>query len=289
MLIVLMPFRKKARRSPKKSDLEVHVSQHIEATRRLFDESQDLKSNERKHYYKELVSFTRRWLLNLPDDHGVYLKTLFFQGMLPEKYEEGLRYWEPFLICLSAPSIDRGYVVSIFNQYRPLCAFDVVDLYRVHFDGKSRPEYLAVVERFMSIVEYLADKGAGWLKGEEGDFRYLYMGFYIGVFYCLDCGESAAGTIGARVSNYVESEFEEIKELPRSVENLPLLWRRLSSLLAGDAENPDLVYRDEFFVSFLGRMFERRLPLSLQNKVDALYAELPSRIEWVNGEIRFDG
>lgn len=266
--------------------MEGVVGQNMQTARQLFGSGQDLKSDERKRYYKELLSFAREWLLNLSDDYGIYLKTLYFQGLLPERHEEGLRHWEPFLICLAAPYVNGNYVVSIFNQYRPLCALDVVDLYRVHFDGKNRPKYAATVDRFFSVVEYLACNDAKWLNGPYRDFRYLYLGFYFGAFYCLDSGELAIQTVGARVSHYVELEFEEIKDLPGSQEILSLLWRRLSSLLAGDAENPDLVYSDDFFVSFLRRMFDKKLPPSLQSKVDDIYASLPRRIEWEDGKVR---
>lgn len=263
------------------------MSRYVETTRRLFDESLDLSSDERKSYYQELVSFTRGRLLNLPDDYGVYLKSLFFQGILPEEYEKGLRHWEPFLICLSAPFIDRDYVLSIFNQYRPLCAFEAVDLYRIHFDGEVSFECTKVIARYKDVVRFLADKRANWLVSPYADFRFLYLRLYGRVFYELLSGNSAAQTIGVEVIDYVESEFEVIKDLPESQEFLVSLRKRLMGLLAGEADNPELVYSDPVLLEFLNRYSNKQLPPSLQLMVEEIYSGLSRHIDFVNGEIKY--
>jgi hypothetical protein len=103
----------------------------------VFAKSDSLNSSERKAYYKELVAFSREWLLGMPIDAAQHFKRLFFEGYLPAN-RGALGVSEPFLICLSAPTLDKDYVISVFNQYANHSAYDVVKMWDVHFDGRNR-------------------------------------------------------------------------------------------------------------------------------------------------------
>lgn len=69
--------------------------------------STDLKSEERKSFYKTLLKYSHEWLLNGPVNRIRGLKILHFEGLVSEKKESELGVWEPLLICLSAPSIEK--------------------------------------------------------------------------------------------------------------------------------------------------------------------------------------
>ncbi len=116
----------------------------------VFAKSDNLKSPERKTYYKELVAFSREWLLGMPIEAAQHFKRLFFEGYLPVN-RGVLGSWEPFLICLSVPSLDRDYVVSVFNQYANHSAYDVVKMFRVHFDGRDRAVSPDIISRYCIV------------------------------------------------------------------------------------------------------------------------------------------
>lgn len=252
----------------------------------VFHENHDLNLQARKRYYKELVSFIRKRLLNLPEDYALHLKILFFHGLLPEERQRAMRAMEPLLICLCAPSIDTDFVVSTFRDYPIHCALHVVELFRVYLDPNETGEWTEVVERYRYVVQSLADERVPWLEDpEESGFPFLKL--YVRVFAKLHNGESASQTVGATMLDYVESQFEKIKDLPGSQELLESLRKRLTALLGGEADHPELVYRDPVLLEFLDRYCNRVLPPSLQALVDEIYFQLPRRIGLVSGGIKY--
>lgn len=57
------------------------MSQLIDGRYCLFPvEGEDLASDARKLYYKQLVSFAREELLSIPEGYLQHLKSLFFEG-----------------------------------------------------------------------------------------------------------------------------------------------------------------------------------------------------------------
>ena len=58
-------------------------------------------------------------------------------------------------------------------------------------------------------------------------------------------------------------------------------------LLAGEADNPELVYSDPVLLEFLSRYSSKQLPPSLQLMVGEIYSGLPHHIDFVNGEIKY--
>lgn len=263
------------------------MNQYAGSIRRVFDESYALNLEGRKFYYKELVSFVREWLISLPEDYAPYLKALFFQGLLPEEHEKAMRAMEPLLICLCAPSIDREFIVSIFREYPIYCAAHAVELFRVHFDPNEEEKWGEVIQRYRYVVECLADQRVPWLEDPEEAGRFPFLRLYVRVFAKLHNGTSASQTVGATMLDYVESQFEKVKDLPASQEFLLSLRKRLTALLAGEADNPELVYSDPVLLEFLNRYSNKQLPPSLQLMVEEIYSGLSCHIDFVNGEIKY--
>jgi hypothetical protein len=252
----------------------------------VFSESDSLKSPERKAYYKELVAFSREWLLGLPIDAAQHLKRLFFEGYLPAN-RKALGVSEPFLICLSAPSLDRDYVVSVFNQYANHSAYDVVKMWDVHFDGRDRAVSPDIISRFSFVVESLSDDSAAWLDGERSSGSDLYLGFYAVLFGALCRGRGTANYIGVRLVNSVESNFNRLIEGVGSAEQLTYLTKQLISIFSGEVENPKQCYNDSFLLGFAERFLTGQLPEALQDFCQNIYAAVPpsQRITFKDGKI----
>jgi len=246
----------------------------------------DLKSPERKLYYRELVSFVREWLHNIPGGGTRAFKQLFFEGTLDEPRGSTMRVSEPFLICLASPSIDRSWIVDIFNSYPSAYAFDAVEIFRSHFHGRKRPEWPEAVRRYWLIVEALGEERCAWLQ-DCYDSRYLYLGFYVTTIGALSHGESSALFLGACLADYVESNMEELFQIPEGMKKMVYFREQLEVLLAGNAENPQVVYNDSFLLSLLQRFFSGGLSPYYQALVTEIYEGLEQRITWVNGQVRY--
>jgi hypothetical protein len=256
--------------------------------RQVFASSDELKSEERKTGYKALISFTREWILNLPENYGPHLKKLYFEGTLPKELEEGLGRQEPIFICLSAPTIDREFVVETFNQcqYAGIAA-GFVKNYRLYFDGRVREIDSAIMNRMQFIVESLADERANWLTRQGSDYRSLYLVFYTSIFSALAQGKPSSGYIGVGLIPYVEGIYEEICNQYDGVKEADFLRGCLEVLFRGEAAHPDKTYQDPVFVEFMSRFFSKQLPPSLHSLVEDVYQQTPSnvRIGWASGQV----
>ncbi|WP_315809883.1 hypothetical protein [Pseudomonas sp. C9-3] len=258
--------------------------------RQIFASTGELKSEARKTGYKALIAFTREWILNLPENYGPHLKKLYFEGTLPNELEEGLGRQEPIFICLSAPTIDRDFVVNTFNQYQ----YDgipagFVNDYRMYFDGWVREIDSGIMNRMQFIVESLADDRANWLTRKGADHRPLYLVFYTSIFAGLQQGKPSSEYIGVGLISYVEEVYEEICDLYDGVREADFLRSCLEVLFRGEAAHPDKTYQDPVFVEFMSRFFAKQLPPSLQSLVEDVYQQTPSdvRIGWASGRVIF--
>lgn len=252
----------------------------------VFAKSDSLKSPERKIYYKELVAFSREWLLGMPKDAAQHFKRLFFEGHLPVNIKS-LGGWEPFLICMSAPALDKDYVISVFNQYANHVAYDVVKMWDVHFDGRDRAVSPDIISRYNIVVESLGDDSASWLQGERSSGPALYLSFYAVLFGALCRDMSLSNCIGLRLVNSVESKFNRLIEGAGSAEQLEYLTKQLNSIFSGAVENPEQCYSDPFLVGFAERFFTGQLPEALQAFCQDIYAAIPlsQRITFNDGKI----
>ncbi len=254
----------------------------------VFAKSDNLKSPERKACYKELVAFSREWLLGMPIDSAQHFKRLFFEGYLPAS-RGALDSWEPFLICLSAPTLDKDYVISVFNQYANHSAYDVVKMFRVHFDGRDRAVSPDIISRYCIVVESLGDDSAAWLHGERSSGPALYLSFYAVLFGSLCRDMSLSGCIGLRMVESVESDFNRFFGRVESEEKLTYLTKQLTSIFSGEVENPKQCYNDPFLVGFAERFFAGQLPEALQGFCQDIYAAVPpsQRIAFKDGKILY--
>jgi hypothetical protein len=252
----------------------------------VFSESDSLKSPERKVYYKELVAFSREWLLGMPIDAAQHFKRLFFEGYLPAN-RGALGASEPFLICLSAPALDKDYVISVFNQYADHCAYNVVSMWRVHFDGRDRAVSPDIISRFSFIVESLGHESAIWLYGNRNNRHYLYLGFYAVLFGSLCRGLGVSHCIGLSMVESAESGFMRYVEDAACAENLAYLTKQLNSIFSGEMEDPEQCYNDPFLVGFAERFFTGQLPEALHGFCQNIYAAVPpsQRITFKDGKI----
>jgi hypothetical protein len=259
----------------------------IDEQRRVFADSPCLLDESRKSGYKDIIEFTRKWVLNLPDNYGSHLKDLYFKGVLPSQLEFGLGKQEPFFICLCAPVIDQEFVIETFNLYKPGVVLGLVQDYRVKFDGRDRGVAASVIERYREIVEYLADDRANWLCGYGEDYRPTYLRFYAGMFSALAAGNQASLYVGSTLISYVEGIFEEIYTYPDYQDCIDSLRSSIRLILSGRVANPDVVYQDPVLVGFLQRFFDNLLPSSLQAIVDVIYQGISSglRIRFVGGMV----
>jgi len=240
----------------------------------VFAKSDSLKSPERKAYYKDLVAFSREWFLTMPKDATQHLKRLFFEGYLPAN-RGALGSWEPFLICLSVPALDKDYVISVFNQYANHSVYNVVKMWDVHFDGRDRAVSPDIICRFSFVVESLGDDTAAWLHGERSSGPALYLSFYAVLFGALCRGRGTAKYIGLRLVNSVESNFNRLIEGVGSAEQLAYLIKQLTSIFSGEVEEPEQCYSDPFLVGFAERFFTGQLPEALQVFCQDIYAAVP--------------
>lgn len=252
----------------------------------VFEKSDNLKSPERKAYYKELVAFSREWLLGMPKDAAQHFKRLFFEGHLPANIKS-LGGWEPFLICMSAPKLSKDYVISVFNQYANHGAYDVVKMWDVHFDGRDRALSPDIKNRFTMVVESLGDDSAVWLQGERSSGPALYLSFYAVLFGALCRGRGTANYIGFRLVSSIESKFDRLIEGAGSAEQLTYLTKQLTSIFSGAVENPEQCYSDPFLMGFAERFFTGLLPETLQKFCQDIYATVPSsqRITFKEGRV----
>lgn len=238
--------------------------------------------------YKALVGYIRKWVVNLPDGYGSYLKEMYFSGLLPEVHEEGLGRQEPFLICLASPEIDRDFVIDTFNCYKyPSIPAGIVKDYRMFFDGQDREVEPSILDRYRFIVESLSDDRAAWLQGGGFDYRPLYFVFYTSVFSALSLGKSSEGYIGCRFIEYVESILEEISDLYDGKRELEFLRDCIEVIFKGEAECQRDVDRDPVLIGYIDRFFGEALPPTLQSMTSEIYEGIPSdsRLSLVDGKI----
>lgn len=253
----------------------------------VYSHEAELKTAERKLYYKELVAFVREWLHNIPDGGNQALKQLFFEGMLNEPRASSMASAEPLLICLAAPQLDMAFARKVFSEYSTLFSCRTVNLFRQHFHGKQRPQWPEAVRRYWLVVEALGDDGCNWLR-EDYDYRYMYLRFYVTTFGGLVRGRGSDLYLGPALAQGLESDLQELFQLPEGKQELFVYFQeQLMGLLAGEAEEAQVIYRDPFLLDFLERFFSGRLPPYLQALVTEIYEGLEQRITWVNGQVRY--
>lgn len=247
----------------------------------------DLASDARKSYYRELVSFAREELLSIPEGYLQHIKSLFFEGSISVDPWVAFRASAPLLICLSAPSIDRKFVIDTFDAYDPFCAYYDLELYDMHVFGKAKQQWSLVVERFESVVEYLADESSKCTSSEKRGLRSRYLSLYYGIFYRYKLGGGVRASMARSVIGYVERNFEVIQALEDSSGTLRAFPKAFSPILSGKVENPEIAYTDPILLAFIQRFFAKQLPPTLQAIVEGVYAQLEHPIKLVDGRVEY--
>lgn len=253
----------------------------------VFADSEALRSPARKAYYGEVFKFAEYWLTDLPDGALRPLKALFFQGLLVEGRGKGLRVWEPFLICLCVPELDKQFIIDTFSVYKEIGATYSVNMYRVYFDGQNHCEHPEVVRRFDLIVEALADEQVRFVDGGGFRVHYAYIDMYCRVFGTLQRGNvgGASCLMGARVARFIEGKVETFSDNPVVRQKLDSLTKILAVILGGAATNPDEVYRFPFLVDFLDQFFSGQLPPFLQRMVSDVYESCSQKVTMKDGRV----
>lgn len=250
-------------------------------------EGMDLTSDARRLYYKELVSFAREELISIPDGYLQHLKDLFFKGYITIDPWTAFRGRAPLLICLSALSVDRDFVIKTFGSYKSHCAYYDVELYEMRVLGRGRSEWPMVVERFDSVVEYLADDNSNWASSEGYELRSQYLSLYFSMFYLYKKGGDIKLGLTKSVVEYVERNFEAIKDLEASKDTLAAFPKAFSPIFSGKIAHPESAYFDPVLLGFLQRFFAKQLPPTLQGIAEGVYYQLEHPIKFVDGQVEY--
>jgi len=245
----------------------------------------DLASDERKLYYKELVSFAREELVGIPEGYLQYLKELFFKGTTSVDPWVAFRASSPLFICLCAPSISREFVIDTFDSYDHHCAYYDVEHYRMHIFGKAEQKWPMVVGRLESVVEYLADDRSQCTNAQKGGLRSHYLSIYYKIFYRYRSGGVTRASMAHGVIAFVERNFEEIKLLGDSGGTMVALHKIFPPIFSGKITCPDKAYLDPILLGFLNRFFTKQLPPTLQAIAEEVYAKVEHPIQLVDGRV----
>ncbi len=247
----------------------------------------DLVSADRKRYYKELVSFAREELLGVPDGYLQHLKDLFFKGCVSVEPWIAFRASAPLLICFSAPSVDRQFVIATFDSYEARCAYYDLELYRMHIFGKREQKWPMVIERFESIVEYLANDESRCTNSEKGGLRSHYLSLYYKIFYRYRSGADVRSSMAQSIITFVERNFEEIKSLDDSAGTMVAFPKAFSPIFSGEIALPEKAYVDPILLGFLQRFFTKLLPPTLQAIAEDVYARVEHPIRFIDGRVEY--
>lgn len=250
-------------------------------------EGVDLASDARKLYYKELVSFAREKLLGIPDGYLQHLKSLFFEGAISLDPWIAFRSSSPLLICLSAPSISRDFVVSTFDAYDAHCAYYDLELYRMHIFRKAEQRWPLVVARLECVVEYLADENSRCASSERYGLRSHYLSLYYKIFYRYKSGGDIKVSLAQSIIEYVERNFEAIQSLEDSCGTMVAFPKAFLPILSGEVYDPESAYLDPLLLGFLQRFFAKKLPPTLQAIVEGIYTQLERPIKLVDGRVEY--
>jgi hypothetical protein len=244
----------------------------------------DLKSEERKSSYRVLLKYSQEWLLNGPVNKIRGLKILHFEGLVSEKKESELGIWEPLLICLSAPSLDKQFILRVFGEFRAVCAEETILKY---LDGEQPEEYIELLARFRLVVSALLEPDAPWIHESQENRYYLYVYFVKHLFYMLSNGKSSASRLGAELLVSFEANFDSIARESLASTRSEYLNNTLQLIFSNSAKNPESVYTDPFLVSFFSRYFARQLAPGFQQFCDEIYKSINKyeRIGFADGKI----
>jgi hypothetical protein len=247
----------------------------------------DLTSDARKSYYRELVSFARENLLSIPEGYLQHLKALFFEGAISIDPWVAFRGRAPLLICLSAPSVDREFVIEAFDSYDSHCAYYDVEMYRMHMFGRANLQWPLIVERFELLVEYLADDNARCTFAEKYGLRSHYLSLYYKIFYRYQSAGTTKASLALSIIDFVERNFEAIQSLDDSSGTMVAFPKVLAPILSGKVAHPEIAYTDPILLAFIQRCFAKQLPPTLQALVEGVYAQLEHPIKLVDGRVEY--
>lgn len=247
----------------------------------------DLASDARKSYYRELVSFAREELLTIPEGYLQHLKSLFFEGAISVDPWFAFRASAPLLICLSAPTTNRSFIVSTFDTYELRLAQYDLQLYITHVFGRSQPQWQKVIDRFEFIVECLADNSSRCNSAECGGLRPQYLSLYFRIFYLYKSGGYIRSEFAQSIIEYVEGDFESVQAFEASADNLLAFPKAFSPILSGKIANPESAYADPILLAFIQRFFAKQLPPTLQAIVEGVYAQLEHPVKLVDGRVEY--
>lgn len=234
-----------------------------------FDSSEDLTSEVRRESYKTLLKFADHYLLNARPDRLRGLKRLYFEGLVSREHESELGAWEPLLVCLCSPSIDKGFVLQAFEQNRAACAKVAVQGF---VDGVTPDEFSEIFARYRFIVLTILSEESTSISSQEDSLRFFYASFVRYLFDVLSRGGSSEHMLGVELFASFDRSFDLIEKECFVSERSDYLNNTLAALFSGKAKNPDAVYQDRFLMSFCARFFAKQLSPGFQAFCEGIYS-----------------
>ena len=257
---------------------------------RVYSEEAELKTDERKHLYKELMEedvFGERG-----KGFARALKRLVFEGELeaydisivdPNAFlgrrENDLGHMMAVYLCLAAPLPDVEFYKKILRLYAKDIILDISIAAVSYIDGS--PVSADLIERVGVLISAAADvfsEGGGSFEESGAVYYNLF-----GSFFSRVCYEgSSHNSLFPRFLKKIDSVFMVVLE--RSAKGFELCARKLLPKLFGSAPVSYAAYADEQFILFLKGYFSREYTPALLEYLDAVYYLIPEE-----KRIRLDG
>lgn len=258
---------------------------------RVYPKGVDLKAEERKILYKELLekdvfgergkNFTRA------------LKRLVFEGEL-ESYEPFLECEDELggyrqndlsemlavYICLAAPCLDLDFYKTILRRYECLLIINMSDCAISYVDGSSSASltFMRKIGFFIEAADDVLSEGGYLLALEGNSFVKMFSGFFSKVCY--------EGNGNNCLFPQFFSRFDSLCSaiLGRHKKYMKVTSEGSISMLFGSAAVDAGGYSDEAFKFFFRQYVNREFTPALLEYLDAVYYSIPEE-----KRIRLDG
>ncbi|WP_308726146.1 hypothetical protein [Metapseudomonas otitidis] len=258
---------------------------------RVYSEEAELKTDERKRLYKELMEkdvFGERGK-NFPRA----LKRLVFDGEL-ESYEPFLECEDELggyrqndlsemlavYICLAAPCLDLDFYKAILRRYECLLIINMSDCAISYVDGSSSASltFMRKIGFFIEAADDVLSEGGYLLALEGNSFVKMFSGFFSKVCY----EGNGNNCLFPRFFSRFDSLCSAI--LGRHKKYMEVTSEGSISMLFGSAAVDAGGYSDEAFKFFFRQYVNREFTPALLEYLDAVYYSIPEE-----KRIRLDG
>lgn len=251
--------------------------------RRFFPAEVDLKTEERKALYMDILKVTEHHFANMPSSFAQAFKRLFFQGELDGYGSfDGM---EVFYICMSLPEAGVEQYVRVLECFEGYGNGRAVYMLRTYL-GASVKRYPLQRERWLFMLLAIDQYEQAHPEVERAlNLHYLVL-FMNSIFATINYDADARVCLGVGLFDRAVMEFgNALGQLDH--DEFRLLRRNLTDLFGCAAKNPE-AYRDLWFVEFCQRFFVRRdLEADFLQFCDEIYQAIPEgqRISWQDDSI----